>query len=133
MGVLIDTNVIIDYEREEFDITPFIRDRTDEEFFLSVISASELLHGVHRARDSGVRVRRLAFVETVLSAFPVIPIDLPAARMHAELWSRLEEQGRMIGLHDSWIAATCLAFDLTLVTRNKREFDRVPGLRVEVW
>jgi tRNA(fMet)-specific endonuclease VapC len=133
MGVLIDTNVIIDYERYKRDITPFIQERLYEEFFLSVISASEFLHGVHRARDPGIRSRRLAFVESILSMFPILNIDLPTARIHAELWSHLESQGLMIGLHDSWLAATCLAHNLTLVTKNKREFERVPGLNVEAW
>ncbi|MFH1941057.1 MAG: type II toxin-antitoxin system VapC family toxin [bacterium] len=133
MGVLIDTSVIIDFERNKRDITPFIRDKTDEEFFLSVISASEFLHGVHRAKDPGIRSRRLAFVEAVLNTFPIIHIDLPTARIHAELWSHLESQGKMIGLHDSWLAAICLAHNLSFITKNKREFDRVPGLEVETW
>lgn len=133
MGVLIDTNVIIDVEREGLDIIPFVRNRTEEEFFLSVISASEMLHGVHRAQDSGVRTRRLAFVEAVLSKFPILNIDLSTARIHAELCSHLTSQGKVIGLHDSWIAATCLTYNLSIVTRNKREFERVPGLKLEVW
>jgi tRNA(fMet)-specific endonuclease VapC len=133
MGVLIDTNVIIDVEREGLDIMSFVRDRTEEEFFLSVISASEMLHGMHRAQDSGVRARRLAFVEAVLSAFPVLDIDLSTARIHAELWSHLAGEGMMIGLHDSWLAATCLTHNLILVTRNKRDFARITGLKFEIW
>jgi tRNA(fMet)-specific endonuclease VapC len=39
----------------------------------------------------------------------------------------------MIGAHDAWLAATCLAHGLTLVTGNVREFQRVHGLRVEEW
>jgi predicted nucleic acid-binding protein len=42
-------------------------------------------------------------------------------------------QGTMIGLHNSWIAASCLAHGLTLATANLREFERVPGLTVEAW
>ena len=99
MGVLIDTNVIIDYEKNRLDIRPYIRGKESEEFFLSVISASEFLHGVHRAQDPGIRSRRLAFVESILNMFPIIHIDLPIARIHAELWSHLESQGLMIGLH----------------------------------
>jgi tRNA(fMet)-specific endonuclease VapC len=49
------------------------------------------------------------------------------------LWSGLAQQGQMIGIHDSWIAASCIAHDLTLVTANLREFNRVPGLRIENW
>ncbi len=40
---------------------------------------------------------------------------------------------KMIGLHDSWIAAQFIEHRLTLVTRNVREFNRVPGLSVEQW
>ncbi len=101
--------------------------------FVSVVSASELLHGVHRAIDSKTRARRLAFVEAILSLLPVLEIDVATARRHAELWSSLEKRGVMIGLHDTWLAATCLAHDLSLVTTNVREFARVPGLRVERW
>ncbi len=39
----------------------------------------------------------------------------------------------MIGPHDLWLAATCFAHDLTMVTANLREFARIPGLAVEVW
>ncbi len=80
-----------------------------------------------------MRARRLAFVEAVLSTFPIIDIDLSTARIHAELWSHLAGEVMMIGLHDSWLAATCLTYNLTLVTRNKRELARVPGLKFEVW
>jgi tRNA(fMet)-specific endonuclease VapC len=39
----------------------------------------------------------------------------------------------MFGAHDLWLAATCVAHDLTMITANLREFERVPGLRVESW
>ncbi|MBM4459512.1 MAG: type II toxin-antitoxin system VapC family toxin [Chloroflexi bacterium] len=90
-------------------------------------------HSVYRATDPAVRTRRQAFVEAVLARFPVLDIDLEVARTHALLWSSLAQRGETIGAHDSWIAATCIARDLTLVTANMREFDRVPGLHVENW
>ncbi len=133
MAVLIDTSILIAYERGQLDVPARVAGRESEEAFLSVISASELLHGVHRAIDPAIRARRLAFVEAVLARFPVLEIDLETARTHAALWSTLAGKGEMIGVHDSWIAATCMAHNLTMVTANTREFDRVPGLRVENW
>lgn len=133
MAVLIDTSILIAYERGQIDVASRVADREGEEAFLSVISASELLHGAHRAADPAIRTRRLAFVEAVLARFPVLDIDLEVARAHAGLWSSLAQRGEMIGVHDSWIAATCVARDLTLITANMREFGRVPGLRVENW
>lgn len=133
MAVLIDTSILIAYERGQIDVAARVADRMEEEAFLSVIAASELLHGVYRATDPAVQARRLAFVEGVLSNFPVLDIDLEIARAHAALWSRLAQKGEMIGVHDSWIAATCLAHKLILLTANMREFGRVSGLRVENW
>jgi predicted nucleic acid-binding protein len=128
-----DTSILIAFERGQLDVAARVAGREAEEVFLSVISASELLHGAHRATDLAIRARRLAFVEAVLARFPVLEVDLEVARAHAVLWSTLAQRGEMIGVHDSWIAATCIARDLTLVTGNTREFNRVPGLAVENW
>lgn len=63
----------------------------------------------------------------------MLVIDLATARSHAQLWAGLARRGTMIGVHDSWLAATCLAHSLSLATANLREFKRVPGLDVEEW
>jgi tRNA(fMet)-specific endonuclease VapC len=133
VAVLIDTSILIAYERGQLDIAARVAGREAEEAFLSVISASELLHGAHRATDPAVHARRLAFVEATLARFPVLEIDLEVARAHAALWSSLAQRGEIIGVHNSWIAATCIALDLTLIAGNTREFNRVPGLKVENW
>ena len=133
MAVLIDASILIEYERERLDLERHLAQRQQEEFFLSVVTASELLHGVHRAVQSEVRAKRSAFVEALLERFPLLPIDLTTARAHAQVWAELAAAGKMIGPNDLWLAATGLAHGLTMVTANVREFTRVPGLAVEVW
>ncbi|MEX1187111.1 MAG: type II toxin-antitoxin system VapC family toxin [Gemmatimonadaceae bacterium] len=133
MGVLIDASVLIAFERSRSEIEQGLVGREDEEFFLSVVTASELLHGVHRAKSADIRARRSAFVEAVLSRFPLLAVDLPTARAHAQLWAELASTGKMIGPHDLWLAAACIAHGLLLVTANAREFRRVPGLAIESW
>ena len=125
---------MIEAERGRLDVDPWIDRRSpDEEFYLSPITASELLHGVHRATDPGVRARRAAFVEAILDRFPILALDLPTARAHARLWADLAAAGTLIGAHDLWLAASCIVHRLSLVTANLRDFDRVPGLTVELW
>ncbi len=133
MGVLIDSSVLIAAERGRVDVTSKIRGREQEEFFISVVTASELLHGVWRAREAQVKAKRLAFVEGILQRFPILPIDLAIARLHAQLWAELESQGVALGAHDSWLAATCIARGYTLATGDIGDFKRVPGLAVETW
>lgn len=130
MGILIDTSVLIQYERLRIDPRDSLREWEDEEFFLSVVTASELLHGVFRAREPSVRARRSAFVEAVLDGFPLLPVDLAAARAHAQLGAELATAGTPIGPNDLWLAASAVAHGLTLLTANVREFNRVPGLDV---
>jgi tRNA(fMet)-specific endonuclease VapC len=133
LGVLIDATVLIEWERGALDPVDRASGREDEPFFLSMITVSELLHGVHRAGDRTRRARRSAFVEAVIDRFPLLAIDLPTARTHAEVWAELASTGRLIGPHDLWLAAAALAHGLTLATANVREFERVPGLVVEDW
>jgi len=133
MGVLIDSTVLIAHERGRLDLSEKLARHEDEEFFISVITASELLHGVHRAQDSQTRTRRSALVEAVLERFPILQVDLATARIHSRVWADLASAGLVIGPHDLWIAATAVAHRLVLVTANLREFRRVPGLVVEEW
>ena len=133
MGVIIDSSILIASERGHIDFRKMISGRENEEFHVSVITVSELLHGVWRAQDPGIRVRRSTFVEQILESFPILPIDLSTARIHAQLWAGLSSSGTMIGSHDSWIAASCLAHGCILATTNIREFERVSGLTVENW
>ncbi len=133
MGFLIDTSVLIGYERQRVDLAGIVASRPNEEFVVSTISASELLHGVHRAADASIRSRRSAWVEALLESVPILPIDLPTARTHARIWADLATEGQMIGAHDSWLAASAIAQGLKLATLNVREFERVAGLQIERW
>lgn len=102
----------------------------DEPVALAAITASELLHGCHRAPDPGIRARRSAFVEGLLGIIPVLPFGIGEARRHAELWAALAAAGGVIGPHDMLVGATALAHGYSLATLNRREFSRVPGLRL---
>lgn len=133
MAVLIDASILIEAERGRLHLELHVARRPDDESFLSVITASELLHGVHRAAQPHQRARRSAFVEGILERFPLLPVDLATARAHAQVWAELAKAGVLIGPHDLWLAATCLAHGLTMITANIREFARVPGLQVETW
>lgn len=133
MGVVLDSSILIGVEKGHIDLEKKIKGKEELDFFLSVISASELLHGIWRAQTAKVQSRRSAFVEEILTHFPIIEIDLNIARIHAQLWAQLIRKGKLIGSHDLWIAATCIAYGHTLITLNTKEFKIVPGLKLEKW
>jgi tRNA(fMet)-specific endonuclease VapC len=126
-GWLIDTSVLVGVERGRGTLGQV---PAEEEHAISAITASELLHGVHRAADGDRRTRRRAFVESVLAELETLPVTLEIARVHAEIWAQLQATGRVIGAHDLWISATAIAYDLRIATCNPGEFERVPGLAV---
>ncbi|MEO8193775.1 MAG: type II toxin-antitoxin system VapC family toxin [Gemmatimonadales bacterium] len=130
MGVILETSLLIGSERGTIRITQFLESLASDTVAISSVTASELLHGCHRARNTAIRVRRFAFVEALLDAIPVLPFGLAEARLHAELWADLVKRGRMIGPHDLLIAATALARGDGLATLNQQEFKRVAGLRL---
>ena len=128
MAVLIDTDMLVDLERGVAN--PAVEQAIGtEDRAISVITVSELLHGIHRAQGAQ-RTRRSAFVEHLLAELQAIPITETVARVHADVWATLAARGQVIGAHDLWIAATALAQGLGIATGNAEEFERVPGLRV---
>jgi tRNA(fMet)-specific endonuclease VapC len=132
VGIIFDTNVLIEVERGHFDIDRFIQGREEEPFGLSVITVAELLHGVIRADSEKRRLRRAAYVEKVIDLFPVFPFEISTARIYAEIWASLVTKGIQIGAHDLIIASTALALGFSVVTFNRRHFDKVGGLELEV-
>jgi tRNA(fMet)-specific endonuclease VapC len=133
VGVLIDASILVEHERGRLELDNYTLGREDEPFFLSVVTVSELLHGVHRARTPIHRAKRSAFVESIIDRLPLLAVDLPTARTHAEISANLAASGQIVGSHDLWLAAAAIAHGLTLVTVNQREFARVPALEVETW
>jgi len=133
MGALIDSSVLIAGERGQLDLEALLAGHSEEDFAISAVTASELLHGVHRARTPAQRNRREAFVEGLLARLPVIPFDLLAARIHARLLAELATRKIVIGAHDLLIAATAMAKGYDVATRDERSFPKIPSLSLLRW
>ena len=122
--------MFISAERGRFDLAGFLAAHPAEPFYIAAITASELLHGCARATDTGIRERRTRFVEGVFLDNLVLPFTLVEARQHSQIWVELDAQGRPIGERDLQIAATAKANGHAVATLNRREFERVAGLRL---
>lgn len=129
MDVIIDTNVFIQWERSHRTID-FSQWEGYGKTAMSVVTASELLVGVHRAQTEEQQTRRSAFVAAILTHFPIIEFDIEIARVHAELFALLASKGQQIGAHDLIIAATAKFHDSAVLTSNAKEFQRIPDLFV---
>lgn len=131
MPWLLDSNVWIHYLKDPASpISNRLRRLSPSDVRVCSIVHAELCHG---ALKYGVPERRLAIVSQTLAPFQSLPFDDLAAERYARIRHTLELSGNTIGPHDLLIAAICLAHGCTLVTSNTREFERVPGLRIEDW
>lgn len=131
MGIIFDTSVLVAIERSFHHIEKVIHGRENEPFGISVITVSELLHGIHRADSEKRRLKREAYVEKIIEVFPIYPFDLSAARIYARIWANLAKQGMTIGSHDLMIASTCISLGFSILTSDIRDYGRIEGLTTE--
>jgi predicted nucleic acid-binding protein len=130
MALVIDSSVVIAVERQGQSLAVLSAATLGQPVALAAITASELLGGVLRAAPAQRQQQRHAFVEAVLAQLPILPFDLPVARTHAGIWAALLAAGQPIGPNDLLIAATALTHGYGVLTHNRRDFDRIPGLIV---
>lgn len=97
---------------------------------ISAITLAELLHG---AEKSNAPERSLSVVEDFCTGLDVLPYDPKAAQHYGSIRSALEKRGQTIGVNDLHIAAHARSEGLTLVSNNRREFERVEALQLDIW
>ena len=123
--LLLDTTFLIDAERDAAVLDDAIRD--DDDAAIAAITIAELRVGVALATGRR-RGARLAFVERVIAALPIVDYDISVAEAHASLLAHVRQQGTPRGAHDLIIAATALAAGRTVVTADRTAFESLPGL-----
>lgn len=127
---MLDTNALSELIRNpQGTLARRLDDSEPSAVCTSIVAACELRFGAQRKGSPALSLR----VEQLLEAIEVLPLDLPSDRHYADIRATLERSGTPIGSHDLFIAAHARSRGMTLVTRNVREFRRVPGLTVEDW
>ena len=129
MAIILDADVIIGGEKGTFALKDWLATRATDEFEIATITVAELWHGVERATGAQ-RSRREKYLQTIVTALPVIPYTQETAYEHARLWAELEAAGKLIGYYDLIVAATALERGSEVATFNKRHFAAVKGLKV---
>jgi tRNA(fMet)-specific endonuclease VapC len=125
---LLDSNAVIALFSGHAGFVARIKHHRPTDFALSAIVTHELYFGACKSRK---QAENLARVEAHL--FEILAFDQEDARQAGELRATLSVVGTPIDPYDVLIAGQALARGLTLITRNLREFERVPGLLVENW
>ena len=127
---LLDTNTLIYLFKQQGQVAAHLQSHSAHEVFIPSVVLFELEYGVLRSTRPA---QQRAGIDLVLKAYGVVDMDYASAKAAASIKHTLEMADTPIGSCDQLIAGIALANKMTLVTRNTREFERVPGLRVENW
>ena len=128
---LLDTNICIYIQRQKpGEVLVRFQKLKPGDAAISVITWGELLYGAEKSHQ---RKRALQLLEEFKTFVPVLPMPENAGKTYGSIRAKLESKGGPIGNNDMWIAAHAIAAALTIVTNNEREFQRVPGLKVQNW
>ena len=131
MTYMLDTNIIAyaKNNRPEIVLQKFMQHRP-EDICISSITMAELEFGVcHSSNPQKNQIALLSF----LARIEILPFDTNAAIEYGRIRHELTIAGNLIGANDLFIAAHAKSCNLTLVTNNTREFERVKGLKLENW
>ncbi len=127
----LDTDLLVGALREEERAKRKV-EQLDQEgrHATTAVNAFELFYGASKSKMVEQNVRE---AHRLLSRLDLLPLSLGSAEKAGVLFGTLELKGQPIGLRDAMIAGVALDHKLTLVTRNKKDYGRVPGLSLEEW
>lgn len=134
MGFLIDTCAWIDVEQGTLapaDVATLTR---EEPVFLSPVTIAELRFGAEVAPDPGTRQKRLAALRR-LQRKPLLPLDGTTGDIFGSLAAAIRAAGRQhrYRVQDLWIASQAVQYGFGLLTRNRRDFEDIPGLDLMIY
>lgn len=134
MSYLIDTNVLSELRRKQPDahVVAWLKQRPRQSLYLSVLTLGEIRKGIERLDNVQGSSRRALLVDWLEQELPIYFLGrmLPIDAQVADRWGRLQnDAGRPLPAIDGLLAATALQHNLTLVTRNVKDFT---GLNLDV-
>ena len=131
MTYMLDTNICIYAIKNKPErVLQRLKENQQNGLCISTITLSELEYGA--AKSSNPPKNQAAIMQMLL-VLEVLPFDDRASMEYGGVRAYLEKRGTPIGPLDTLIASHARAEGLVLVTNNVREFERVPGLKVENW
>jgi predicted nucleic acid-binding protein len=138
-GFLIDTNVLSEYNRPggpDAGVKRWLETTARQSQHVSVITLAEIQKGIELLAEGRRRAQLEQWLTQDLEAWfsgRVLPIDRQVAMRWASLVARGSRTGRTLPTVDSLIAATALAYDLAIVTRNTKDFEGIGAAAVNPW
>ncbi len=130
MKYMLDTNMCIYAQKGHDSVLAKLKENYRDGVGISVITLAELEYGV---KASAAPEKNAVALMKFLSIVDILPFDSSAAAEYGNIRADLKRKGLPIGNMDMLISAHALSENLTVVTHNTREFERVEGLKIVDW
>ncbi len=131
MKYMLDTNICIYIiKKQPDDVLCRFKSVRAGDICISSVTLSELAYGVQKSQH---QKKNMDALQEFILPLEIAPFDDTAAFFYGEIRENLEKKGTPIGSMDLLIAAHAQSVDLTLVTNNSKEFQRVNKLKIENW
>jgi tRNA(fMet)-specific endonuclease VapC len=124
---LLDTDWVLQAFRGEQRVVRLLEQLRIQPTYVSLITLGEIYEGAFYSSNPDAHLMNLRHF---FGAYPVLLLSEPIMGLFAELRASLRRRGQLIPDFDLLIAATALHHDLTLLTFNRRHFERIPDLRL---
>ena len=129
-GYLLDSNVLIAALHDKFEVRRMIAHHAISNCYLSEITIAELLYGAY---NSQFIEKNLAQVAQIKEEYSVLPISNILNEYGLQMAHLKKMKRHNIGSNDVFIGATAVAYNLTLVTRNQKDFVELDSIQLEDW
>lgn len=130
MSYVLDTNTLIYFFKGVGQVASHLYSCDPNEIIIPTIVLYELNVGIQKSNSPDKRLNQLS---TLLTQVQIMPFGRKEAEVSAQIRAKLERQGKTIGPYDIQIAGCALANNVTLVTHNIKEFERVESLQIVDW
>lgn len=126
----LDSDIIIAHFRGDLSIKERLNSVSAGELFITPVTLCELYRGVFLSVNTE---KDKLLVEKLLERVNLLNFDLPACEIFGRAYKALKQSGKLTQDSDLMTASICISNSITLITRNKRHFENIKGLKVEEW
>lgn len=138
MNYLLDTNAFTEMRRRQpnANVARWFAQTSDQHLYVSVLNLAEIRKGIAKLEVGQQRTELEQWLDDVLTPYfagRILAVDLETALLWGQLSGEAERRGQPLPAIDTLLAATAIRHELTLVTRNERDFRRMPVTLYNPW
>ena len=126
----LDSSTVIEYLKGNIGIKSQLDKVDSTNIYITTITLCELFKGAYLSFNIE---KNLSRVNSLFDYFNILEFDYNSAEIYGQKYSELKKSGKLTQDFDLIIASICIANNLILITRNKKHFENIKGLAVEVW